>query len=53
MRAAEPPLLPILRSAVVGKVIALLAMDVERWWTLDEITARVGGAYPTVSREVR
>jgi len=53
MRAPDPPLLPILRSRLVGDLLALLASDPQRWRTLDEIAERVGGVYPTVTREVR
>ncbi|HET6919283.1 MAG TPA: winged helix-turn-helix domain-containing protein [Jiangellaceae bacterium] len=53
MRPRDPPLLPILRSRLVGDLLALLASDPQRWRTLDEIAARTGGAYPTVTREVR
>jgi DNA-binding transcriptional ArsR family regulator len=53
MRPTDPPLLPILRSRLVGDLLALLASDPHRWRTLDEITARTDGVYPTVTREVR
>lgn len=53
VRPPEPPLLPILRSRLVGDLLALLASVPERWWTLDEVAMRTGGAYPTVTREVR
>lgn len=53
VRPAEPPLLPILRSRLVGDLLALLASDPERWRMMDEIAKRTGGAYPTVTREVR
>ena len=53
VRPPEPPLLPILRSRLVGDLLALLASDPERWRTMDELAVRTGGAYPTVTREVR
>lgn len=53
MRPAEPPLLPILRSKVIGQLLGLLATDERRWWGIDELAGRTGGAYPTVAREVR
>ena len=53
VRPPEPPLLPILRSRLVGDVLALLASDPERWRGMDELAGRTGGAYPTVTREVR
>ena len=53
MRPDAPAVLPILRSRLLGDLLALLAADEERWWTIDEIASRTGGAYPTVTREVR
>lgn len=53
MRPVAPPLLPILRSGLVGNLLALLAADPERWWRTDELAARTGGSYPTVTREIR
>lgn len=53
VRTSSPPLLPVLRSRLVGDLLALLATDPERWWTVSELAQRTGGAYPTVSREVR
>lgn len=53
MRPIAPPLLPILRSGLVGNLLALLAADPERWWGSDELAERTGGSYPTVTREVR
>lgn len=53
MRPAEPPLLPILRSRLVGDLLALLASDPKRWRAIPELAGRTGGAYPTVTREVR
>ncbi len=45
--------MPILRSRLVGQLLALLAADEERWWTIDQLAARTGGAYPTLTREIR
>ena len=53
VRPDAPAVLPILRSRLLGDLLALLAADEQRWWTIDEIASRTGGAYPTVTREVR
>jgi DNA-binding transcriptional ArsR family regulator len=45
--------LPILRSRLLGQLLGLLAVDEQRWWTLEELATRTGGAYPTLTREVR
>lgn len=38
---------------MIGQLLALLAVDEGRWWGIDELVTRTGGAYPTVAREVR
>ncbi len=53
MRAAAPPLLPIFRSRLQGDLLALLLVDPERSWTLDELAGRTGGPYQTIATEVR
>lgn len=51
--AAAPPLLPIFRSCLQGKVLALTLADPDRQWTNDELAERTGEPYPTVASEVR
>jgi DNA-binding transcriptional ArsR family regulator len=53
VRPEAPAVLPILRSRLLGQLLALLAADEERWWTIDQLASRTGGAYPTLTREVR
>jgi len=53
MRATALPLLPIFRSRLQGDVLALLLVDPQRSWTLDELAARTGEPYQTIATEVR
>src|SRR5438045_4141250 len=53
MRPPPPPLLPVFRSRLIGDLLALTLLDPERRWTSDELAERTGGAYPTVTRELR
>ncbi|MGH9229278.1 MAG: ArsR family transcriptional regulator [Acidimicrobiales bacterium] len=53
MRQPAPPPLPVLRSRLVGDLLALVLAHPERSWTLDELTDRVGVPYQTVTAEVR
>lgn len=52
MRAAAPPLVPILRSAAQGRLLALLATDPERSYGLRELAAAAGTSPMTAQREV-
>ena len=53
VRQPAPPLLPVLRSRLVGDLLALVLAHPERSWTLDELADRVGAPYQTVTAEVR
>lgn len=53
MRTPAPPLLPVFRSRLVGELLALILANPERRWMAEELVARTGGAYPTVTRELR
>lgn len=53
MRPRAPAPLPIIRSRLVGDLLALLAADPSRWWTTGELVTRTQGAYPTITRELR
>ena len=53
VRQTAPALLPVLRSRLVGDLLALVLAHPERSWTLDELADRVGAPYQTVTAEVR
>ena len=53
VRSAPPAALPILRSQLVGQLLGLTAVGGDRRWTIDELVAATGGAYATVTREIR
>lgn len=53
MRTPAPPLLPVLRSRLVGDLLALVLTHPDRSWTLDELADRLGAPYQTVTGEVR
>lgn len=53
MRPKAPATLPIIRSRLVGDLLGLLATHTDRWWTIAELVSHTGGAYATVTREVR
>ena len=53
VRSKAPAPLPIIRSRLVGDLLALLATHPDRWWTIAEVASHTGGAYTTVTREVR
>jgi DNA-binding transcriptional ArsR family regulator len=46
-------LLPILKSRLVGELLALINDDPARRWTARELTDRTAAAYQTVTRELR
>lgn len=53
MRSKAPAPLPIIRSRLLGDLLALLAANPARWWTIGELVNRTQGAYTTVTRELR
>lgn len=53
VRSEAPAPLPIIRSRLVGDLLALLAANPDRWWTIGELVSRTQGAYTTVARELR
>jgi len=53
MRLAAPAVLPIFRSKLQGEILALILIDPERSWTIDELAIRTGHPYQTVATEVR
>lgn len=52
MRTDAPPLLPIFRSDVQGRLLAYLYEAPTREWTLTELKERVGAHVATIHREV-
>lgn len=52
MRTSSPALLPVLRSAAVGQLLALLYLRPDQAWTLSELAEETGVSLPTVAREV-
>lgn len=52
MRTKPPPLLPIFRSAVQARLLALLLHDPERKWPGPELQRRLGIPEPTFRREI-
>jgi DNA-binding transcriptional ArsR family regulator len=52
VRTPAPALLPILKSRLVGQVLARLTGDPSRAWTAHELADRAGVAYPSVTREL-
>lgn len=53
VRQSAPALLPVLRSRLVGDLLALVLAHPERSWTLDELADRVDAPYQTVTAEIR
>lgn len=53
MRSKAPAPLPFIRSRLVGDLLGLLAAHTDRWWTIADLASHTGGAYTTVTREVR
>jgi predicted nucleotidyltransferase len=43
----------VFRSRLIGDLLALMLVDPDRQWTAEELASRTGGAYPTVTRELR
>jgi len=52
MRTKAPPLLPIFRSELQGRLLALLYADPSRGWTISELAAALSVHVATVQREV-
>jgi predicted nucleotidyltransferase len=52
MRTKAPPLLPIFRSELQGRLLALLYSGPERGWTISELARALSAHVSTVQREV-
>lgn len=52
MKTSAPALLPILRSAAVGELLARLYLDPTRRWTLSELARQARVSVATATREV-
>jgi hypothetical protein len=52
MQSPAPPLLPLLRSALQGEILALILLNPQREWSLTDLATRVGGSVSTAQREV-
>lgn len=52
MRTDAPPLLPIFRSDLQGRLLAYLYEGPEQEWTLTDLAERVGAHIATIQREV-
>ena len=48
-----PQLLTVFRSRLQGELLALVLVDPDRPWTIDELAQRMGEPYQTVAAEVR
>lgn len=53
VRTAAPPLLPVFRSRLQGRLLALVLADPGVEWTVDQLSGRTGEPYQTVANEVR
>jgi predicted nucleotidyltransferase len=53
VRTAAPPLLPVFRSRLQGRLLALVLADPGVEWTVDQLSERTGEPYQTVANEVR
>lgn len=53
MRTAAPPLLPVFRSRLQGRLLALVLADPGKEWTVDQLAERAGEPYQTVANEAR
>jgi DNA-binding transcriptional ArsR family regulator len=53
MRITAPSLLPVLRSRLVGDLLALVLLEPDRRWTISELSERLRVPYPTLTREMR
>ena len=51
MRTKAPPLLPIFRSELQGRLLALLYADPERGWTISDLADALSAHVATVQRE--
>lgn len=52
MQSSPPRLLPLLRSALQGEILALILLNPEQEWSLTDIANRVGASVSTAQREV-
>ena len=52
MQSPSPQLLPLLRSALQGEILALILVNPEQEWSLTDIATRVGASVSTAQREV-
>lgn len=52
MQSPAPQLLPLLRSALQGELLALILLNPEQEWTLTDLATRVGTSVSTAQREV-
>jgi predicted nucleotidyltransferase len=52
MRTAAPDLLPLFRSEMQLRLLALLLLQTERSWTLQELTETLGAPQSSVHREL-
>jgi predicted nucleotidyltransferase len=53
MRQSVPGLLPLFRSEDQVRLLAALALDPRRSWTVEELTAAIGAPRPSVHRELQ
>jgi DNA-binding transcriptional ArsR family regulator len=53
MKAASPPLLPILRSGNQARLLATLLLSPEREFTITELAEEIDASLSTVTREVQ
>ena len=53
MPTTAPPLLAVFRSQLQGELLALILVDPDRRWTVDELAQRTSEPYQTVATEVR
>jgi DNA-binding transcriptional ArsR family regulator len=51
MRTKAPPLLPIFRSELQGRLLALLYSDPDRGWTISDLARALSAHVATVQRE--
>ena len=53
MKASYPSLMPILRSDVQGKILAILLVNKDLEYSVSDLANRVGTSLPTALREIR
>ena len=53
MKVNPVSLMPIFRSAVQGKLLALLIMNPEKEFSMTDLAGRIGTSLPTALREIR